>query len=107
MVAKSKGRVTRPPLTIGQRVVFRWEDGKSRGGGVGGLTPTDTKNRPRLEHLQERAGTVVDVDIRAVRRGASIYEVDVEFDEPVLTPNGIRLKVVAGLSSDHLEPCGQ
>lgn len=103
MVAKSKGKVSRPPLTIGQRVVFRWEDGKSRGGGVGGLTPTDTKNRPCLEHLQERVGTVVDVDIRAVRRGASIYEVDVEFDEPVPTPNGIRLKVIGGLSSDHLE----
>jgi len=103
MVAKSKGKVSRPALMIGQRVVFRWEDGKSRGGGVGGLTPTDTRNRPRLEHLQERVGTVVDVDIRAVRRGASIYEVDVEFDDPVPTPNGFRLKVVGGLSSDHLE----
>jgi hypothetical protein len=103
MVAKSKGKVSRPALTIGQRVVFRWEESKSRGGGVGGLTPTDTRNRPRLEHLQERVGTVVDVDIRAVRRGASIYEVDVEFDDPVPTPNGFRLKVVGGLSSDHLE----
>jgi|GEM_PF-2674082 len=103
MVAKSKGKTARPPLVVGQRVVFRWEDGKSRGGGVGGLTPTDTKNRPKLEALQERVGTVVDVDIRAVRRGASIYEVDVEFDEAILTPNGRRLKVVGGLSSDHLE----